>query len=96
MVFYVTPPSSFTDLKQGDLLANVPFSYFNLTQATVIGANGQPAERDFSRIAQEAAFVVASVEHTWGIILTHTCDLQPWKGGQYEDPVLIARVRPVA
>lgn len=96
-MFYLTPSLSFADLEQGDLLENVPFSYFELAQATVIGPNGQPSVRDLSRPAPDTAFVIASLQVSWGIVLTQTCDLQANpKTGQYEGPVLIARVRPVA
>lgn len=84
-------------LEQGDLLENVPFTYVGLSQATVIGLNGKPAVRDLPSVAEATPFVVAALEHSWGIVITQTCDLQPNpKTGEHEDPIVIARVKPIA
>lgn len=88
-------------LQQGDLLARVPFTYFNLANTLVTTASGVTDYRDLTEEAKttDVAGVFSKVEFVWGLLLSQTCDLQPQEpqepSSRSRKPILVARVSPI-
>ena len=95
MNFYSAARSG-NGLQQGDLLVNVPFTYFSASDAQVFLADGQGASRDLTQNNADVVGVAAKVEFAWGLALSQTCDLQADSlTGAARKPILVARVLPV-
>lgn len=96
MNFYVPLPDGTPTLQQGDLLANVPFTYFSITDVEVTLLDGQSERRDLSQNPSNVSFLAASVKLAWGIVLSQTCDVQPDPTtGFARKPLVVARVSPI-
>lgn len=96
MIFYAPRAEKPQVLRQGDILASVPFAYFPLQQAKVTLEGGGSEARDLTEAPERVEFVAAHVSFSWGMILTQTCDLQPDpQTGYARKPIIIARVRPI-
>jgi|SRR6185312_8902243 len=96
MDFYAPLPPEVNTLQQGDLLADVPFTYFSVTNVKVTLASKRSAMRDLASNPTGVEFVAASVSFDWGMVLNQTCDVQPDPlTGAARKPILLARVRSI-
>lgn len=80
-------------LRQGDIVERVPFPVFSPNEATIL----VPGEKETTTVDLTAAplpvgaYLVTSVEHRPGIVLTQTCDLVD-TGGRQNQPIVFGKI----
>src|SRR5690349_21244782 len=92
-----------TCLRQGDILANIPFPMAAAQKTSFLGtasihAPGDLAFAPQSKVIRNLPMYVCQVEARigFGAVITQCCDLEPRDGNRIEQPMIaVARLNPI-